>query len=1531
MFRRPCPAWRALPMVPLVLLLTLPLVLGALVTSPALARALDPTNVPPALRAWVPWVLGDDDRRACAHGRDGASICAWPGQLRLEVNAQGAEFSQSWLVLAADWVPLPGDVEAWPQQVQTGEAAAPVVNRDGRPAVWLGPGDHRLRGRFQWSQRPDGLHLPPQTGLLSLEIDGAAVPNPTLDDAGRLWLTPAADAVADAPPAEADRLSLEVARRLDDAIPLRVTTRLALDLGGRARELRLGPVLLAGAIPLGIDSPLPARLDGDMLVVQGRPGRWTLRVDSYHPQALTALSLPASTPPWPEQELWSFQARPALRQVEVEGTGGAVPVDPRQTRLPADWQRLPAWLLTRPGTAAAPDEPATDADAAADVAPLPLPDQADPPGLALRLVRRGASGEDQLRLTRDLWLDFGGGGFSLRDRIGGELRQRWRLDAEPLLDLGQVLVDGEPRFITRLPHLADDLPDPEAFARDGIEVRQGRLQLVADARIDAVATDLVTSVPAAGWAFPFESALTRLFLPPGWDLLAVTGVDNLPASWLARWSLLDLFLVLVVALAVARLWGPRWGLASLAALVLTWHTPGAPQTIWLHVLAAAALLRALPQAPVRTAFRRLRLLVKLYFRGALLVLLLVALPYLVTELRNGLFPQLAQTPPALTAGLGLAGPPPARIQAFGQIERAERRPARARAIDDAADLPVPEVAAAPSMTFYGRDPEQAAAPPAKGLAVIDPGAQVQTGAGIPQWQWRRFDLQVNGPVTADQTIRLWLLPPWTALPLALARVVLVILLGLLLADLWPPERSGWSRTYPPAGLVPPEGSGPGLAGMRTGPDPGNPDPGNPSAGVAATTGSTAGLLGLALATLLTLPALPTPVLAQVQAQAEGQAQQAAADALATQPGANASAADLGAGFPPPDLLQELRTRLLAPPRCLPDCVSIAHLQLDADEEELRLVLSVDAAAAVALPIPGSADGWHPRHLLIDETPHDALRRVADGGLQVPLPPGRHRLVLTGPWSADADGALTLPLPLAPRLVTYEVAAPWRLEGVDPSGRPGAQLRLVRTDADDAETAVDPGPASAAPSLPPLLQVTRTLRLGLDWTVATEVERLSPANTAISLPVPLLPGEQVTSADRQVDAGAILVALPPGQQRDHWDGLLTPVDRLTLTAPASPQQQAGGARLFETWRLEVSPLWHFTASGLAPQQNPDDRWPPVWRPWPGEELQLIIERPLGVPGPTLTLDRSHYQISPGRRGLEARLALTLRSSQGGQHRLRLPAAAELTRVSIDGQPRALPLQDGVLDLPVVPGVQEVEIAWREPAPLTRLWHPSTVDLGVAGVNADTRVQLSPDRWVLWASGPGIGPAVVFWGVVGLVVVLAVVLARLDLTPLSLLDWLLLGLGLSQAEVWAAVLVVLWLFALGLRRRLTRATGPWPYNLAQIGLVLLTLAALAALVSAVEQGLLGTPTMQIAGNDSSTTDLRWYLDRSDGSTAPVTVVSVSIWFYRGLMLAWALWLAWRLLGWLRWGWQGFAEPTLWREPRARRLTRAATAPDDLRLDV
>lgn len=108
----------------------------------------------------------------------------------------------------------------------------------------------------------------------------------------------------------------------------------------------------------------------------------------------------------------------------------------------------------------------------------------------------------------------------------------------------------------------------------------------------------------------------------------------------------------------------------------------------------------------------------------------------------------------------------------------------------------------------------------------------------------------------------------------------------------------------------------------------------------------------------------------------------------------------------------------------------------------------------------------------------------------------------------------------------------------------------------------------------------------------------------------------------------------------------------------------------------------------------------------------------------------------------------------------------------------------------------------------------------------------------------------------------------------------------------------------------SVGPESFNAAQVGLVILTLAALASLVAAVQQGLLGHPDMQIAGNGSTSFLLNWYADRVGPAPTRAWVVSVPLLAYRLLMLAWALWLSFAMLRWLRWGRACFSTHGLWR---------------------
>ena len=254
---------------------------------------------------------------------------------------------------------------------------------------------------------------------------------------------------------------------------------------------------------------------------------------------------------------------------------------------------------------------------------------------------------------------------------------------------------------------------------------------------------------------------------------------------------------------------------------------------------------------------------------------------------------------------------------------------------------------------------------------------------------------------------------------------------------------------------------------------------------------------------------------------------------------------------------------------------------------------------------------------------------------------------------------------------------------------------------------------------------------------------------------------------------------------------------------------------------------------------------------------------------------------------------------------------MQRVSINGQQRLILASGWYLVLSLSPGKQTIEMVWRVDRGMAVSYATQAVDLGQASVNARTLIELPHDRWLLLASGPGVGPAILFWGKLLVLLAVAVALGRYSKLPMRTRQWVLLALGLTQVAWWAAALVIGWFFALSSRGAANpESSSRWLFNLRQLGLVVLTLILFGVLFFAVQGGLLGRPDMQVLGNQSSYGRLNWYLDRAGADLQTAWVLSLPILVYRGLMLAWALWLAWSLLAWLKWGWNAFGQGGLWR---------------------
>lgn len=1340
------------------------------------AKTLNKNDVPSPLKPWVDWVLFDEKQRDCPfiYNSHKNKKCAWPTQLELSISDNKAKFSQTWQVFEKSWIVLPGDKKHWPQNITINNRNVLVTERNKLPAIQLKKGKHTIKGYFFWESIPENLKIPTDTALITLYVKGIKVLNPDINKNGQIWL---ADNTKVETKLESDKLTLNVYRLLDDKIPMRVVTHLDLQVSGSSREINLGKVLLKQKIPVSLTSNLPSILDsnGD-LRIQVKPGRWSIDVTSRATKNIVRLGMNSFNKQlWPKTEVWAFQSQNHLRVVKLEG---AVRVDPRQTKIPEQWKKFPTFRLQKN-------------------APL-----------ILNETRRGDQypQADQLTLARQMWLDFDGNGYTIKDDITGTITKSWRLEATPDIELGRVAINGAPQFITQLSKDDD---------KKGIEIRRGDLNLSADSRYNGNVREL----SATGWNHEFKKVKTTVHLPPGWRIFSASGVDNVPQTWLQKWTLLDLFIVLIIAISISRLWSWQWGVFGLVTMSLIWHESSfVPQFIWLNLLAVIAVLKVIPEKmKPENNFRKV---LTWYRNGSVVILILITIPFMVSQVRTGIYPQLEKSwYPAVGNQTPAKSPLSKSRKKLGSIQQ------ESDAFYDENNLFNRGIAKSPASrksSYKDKDARK------EDMQSFDPKANVQTGPGLPNWSWNKVYLSWNGPVQQGQQISLVLISPVMHTILNFLRVILVAILCMLMLRSIPQIVIRWIPT---------------------------------------------------VSKLLLLFCLVPVLLFQTDESW-------------------AKSTDM----PNNKLLNELKTRLTAPPECLPSCAQIQSMIMRVDKNDIQLKLNVHAFQKVAIPLPAKIKQWVPSKIMINGRPATALYRARDGVLWLQLSKGRFNIILSG--KTGHKKYIQLPMQLKPRIVQSKISG-WSLEGIQDNGIPDAQLQLSREEQSDTATSkkFQNDPAEA---LPPFLIIERHLKLGLDWFVETTVRRISPTGSAVVVNIPMLKGESVITDGIRHKDGRVFINMSPRQNQLRWRSSLDKTVNLKLKASNDDFST-------ELWTLTVSPVWHLTYKGVPviKHKNTQGRWSPQWHPWKGEEINLNISRPEGIEGNTLTIEKSNVVIRPGKRLVESELDLTLRSSQGGQYSLELPEASSLQSVNINNVAHAIRLEGNGLTIPISPGKQNVKIIWRNKSPMQTLFKTPKINLKQDNVNHSIKVNFSRDRWVLLVGGPDLGPAILFWGVLIVILLLAVALGFTTLTPLNTLSWMLLGIGLSQVPIFMGFIIVAWLFILALREKIIRNISNVIFNVIQVGIGVLTFLSLIFLFTVIQQGLLGSPDMQVAGNGSSATIFNWYQDRNTSDLPQAWLISVPKIIYRLLMLAWALWLAFSLLRWMKWGWTQFTIGGIWKE--------------------
>ncbi|NEW60419.1 hypothetical protein GSY74_03915, partial [Sulfurovum sp. bin170] len=477
----------------------------------------------------------------------------------------------------------------------------------------------------------------------------------------------------------------------------------------KMRSVILDGIVLDDFLPTAISGSLDATVTEDKkLKVEIKAGEWGVMIDSYTPHNLTKLENPTYQFAYANQEVWTLQTDPNYRTIEIEG---ATSIDPAQTSLPKEWKSLPAYLM---------------ADGV----------------FVIKELYKSAKQQhkNEFRLKRQIWLDFDGEGYTISDSINAKISEVRRLEATNILDLASVSLNAKPTLITTL----GDTP------QKGVELREESLNIEASSRYEGD----ISLPPASGWDEKFDSVSTTLHLPPAWRLFASFGSDGRGSAWIDKWNLMDIFLVLLLGIAIYQLYGWGWSAPATLFIILLWHESDAPTIIWLFVLVLVALLRVLEEG-------RLRKVLKVFMTIVVAITVLQVLKFSVQEIRTALYPQLEKEyhntfnafSPTLSANMD---------ETDSVVFRKEKSLSYRQR-----NMPVQE-AYVPIKNKVSKSQNQIM------QNRIDPNAVVQTGIGKPTWSWNSHQFSWQSAVGSDERLELWLISP------ALSKILKVLhIIGML--------------------------------------------------------------------------------------------------------------------------------------------------------------------------------------------------------------------------------------------------------------------------------------------------------------------------------------------------------------------------------------------------------------------------------------------------------------------------------------------------------------------------------------------------------------------------------------------------------------------------------------------------------------------------------------------------------------------------------------------------------------------------------
>lgn len=995
-------------------------------------------------------------------------------------------------------------------------------------------------------------------------------------------------------------------------------------------------------------------------------------------------------------------------------------------------------------------------------------------------------------------------------------------------------------------------------AESGIAVPKGEVKIEAVSEISSGGRWLFRKFRAVGWNVDAASLAISATLPPQWLALWAGGADSVKGTWIHSWTLWDVFLIALLVVVTIRVAGPRWAAMVALASVLLFIYNRVPVVGWLVLVAIAALGTALSAKAARLWIGRL------YW--------IVAVPVFAISAYIAVFYVLDAIYPQFDFGRDLT-----------QMEE-HRGLEESAGSDEAGDVE-----------------DDGAARIEERLTVT--GSRIARDAFTSRTPSQIIDAQKSRDED-DHIDAANILQESSA---ASGQAITIIKTQEQIGD------PVWVQTGPGMPVWPDEGIE-SLNLEWSGP-------------VGAEQDISLILLppvGTRLASLLTAGLILTVLWMLIWIRLRPDAVGGSGSGAKLLPFVFAAwlVPDAFAEVPSIAILEEIKQRYLAPPACLPSCANLEVVSVSStnNELELELTIHVDAQGGEGVvskfgaPLPIIEPSVLPFSAVVGEGQQPLLREDI-ALLWVPLDRGIHKVQLRYDLSGlDRIEINFYDLENEPsRVVTGQLDG-WSFVSHPDTARSLSSLTLTRESPARQEK---PEPEDewedTEATLTPYARVSRYLEFTREPTIETTVTRLrNSAEGPIEIVLPLLEGEIVTDEWVENDGTQMKIGLNAYRDIVRVQSKLQPSQlAFSMTAPVNVAWS-------ESWGVQQSDYWNASFEGLDPVKSEG----PVtlFRPRPGESLTITLSQPQPADGNSITFTYARLHTSVSSRYRVSFLTLDVLASLGDTAKILLPDGAQIKNIAVNDSTRPVP-QSNEVSLPIEPGEGQLRVEWVDQNSLGAIFRGPGVEVSAPLRNVHNSVFFPPNRWVLLIGGPGMGPGILTWGIVLIVVVVAIALTRIANFPLRPVDAVLLSLGVTLVNLDIALLLAIWFLAIWYRRaHPPDQSQRGRYIATQCLFALLSVATIVALVLTVPSALLGQPQMEVFGLGSSAHEFFWFNDQTDGTLPVPWIFSLPLWVYHLLMVGWGFWLAFALVRWVRTAWAALAQPILW--PKGIKVEKPAT---------